>query len=367
MNSLNDEDIRSQTAELFLNFEFSKQTELQNIVDLASQLCDKPVALLTLLGKEINWIRVAVGFQTKPMPRETSFCQFAIQKSEVMIVSDASQDPRFNDNPLVQSSPHVRFYAGAPLILNDGLKIGTLCLFDLKPSTMSELQERTLLTLSKQVTALLELDLSRFLLEKQIAETVTKNESLKKIAFMQSHEIRHPLSNIIGLVNLVRDGVAEVDENWLTLLGEETHNLDSKIKDIVMESLAIKDLKALRYQKMVEEIEDYAILILDEKGYIENWNRGAEKLKGYKANEIIGQNFSIFYSGQDQLEKRHLNLIEEASQQGTARDTGWRVRKDATQFWGQVTITAIHDYDGKVIGFTKVTKDLSNTIISKFC
>ena len=364
MSVLDNEEIRSQAAELFLNLDLGKITEFQNIVDLACQLCDKPVALLTLLGKEMNWIRAAVGFEVKAMPRETSFCQFAIQKDEVMIVRDASQDLRFNDNPLVHTSPYVRFYAGAPLILTGGLKIGTLCLFDLKPNNMSELQERTLATLSKQVTALLELNLSRFLLQKQIAETMTKNESLKKIAFMQSHEIRHPLSNIIGLVNLVKDGFASVDENWLTMLGEETNNLDDKIKQIVSESLAVKDLKALRYQKMVEEIEDYAILILDENGYIENWNKGAEKLKGYKANEIIGRNFSIFYSEQDQLEKRHLNLIWKATQEGTARDSGWRLRKDTTRFWGQVTITAIHDNDGKVIGFTKVTKDLTNTITS---
>jgi len=361
---LDDEDIRSQTAELFLNLELSKLTEFQNIVDLASQLCDKPVALLTLLGKEMNWIRAAVGFEIKAMPRETSFCQFAIQKDEVLIIGDASQDLRFHDNPLVDSSPYVRFYAGAPLILSGGLKIGTLCLFDLKPNSMSKLQEKTLASLSKQATALLELSWSRFLLQKQIAETVIKNESLKKIAFMQSHEIRHPLSNIIGLVNLVKDGFASMDENWLVMLGQEANNLDSKVKEIVSESLAVKDLRVIRYQKMVEEIEDYAILILDENGFIENWNKGAEKLKGYKANEIIGRNFSIFYSEQDQLEKRHLNLICKARQEGTARDSGWRLRKDATRFWGQVTITAIHDNDGTVIGFTKVTKDLTNTITS---
>jgi PAS domain S-box-containing protein len=364
MDVLDNEEIRSQTAELFLNLELSKLSEFQNILELACQLCDKPVALLTLLGKETNWIRAAVGFEAKPMPRETSFCQFAVQKDEVMIVGDAMQDLRFDDNPLVHSSPHVRFYAGAPLILSSGLKIGTLCLFDLKPNSMSALQERTLSTLSRQVTAMLELNLNRFLLKKQIAETLTKNESLKKIAFMQSHEIRHPLSNIIGLVNLVKDGFVNVDENWLSMLKEETGNLDFKINEIVTESLAVKDLKALRYQKIVEEIEDYAILILDQNGYIENWNKGAEKLKGYKANEIIGLNFSVFYPEQDQREKRHLDLIEKATQLGTARDSGWRVRKDASQFWGQITITAIHDYDGKVIGFTKVTKDLSNILIS---
>ncbi|XZF14068.1 sensor histidine kinase [Chitinophagaceae bacterium MMS25-I14] len=118
-------------------------------------------------------------------------------------------------------------------------------------------------------------------------------------------------------------------------------------------------LKIARLNKMVEEIEDYAILLLDRKGNIENWNKGAEKIKGYKASEIIGKNFETFYTTEDRKNGRPTLLITTAAEKGSVRDEGWRVRKDGTCFWGSVVITAIHDDEGAVIGFTKVTRDLT--------
>jgi PAS domain S-box-containing protein len=323
-----------------------------------------PVALITFLDQEVNWLKVRVGVEAEVMPRETSFCQFAIREDKILVINDTLKDSRFDKNPLVVAGPKVRFYAGAPLTLRNGLKVGTLCVFDTRPRSISPLQEKTLTMLSRQVTALLEVEVSHNLLKKQIEETELKNESLRKIAFMQSHEIRHPLTSIMGLVNLIRDGHHTVDNQWLQMIGEAADSLDSRIRAIVNETLATKDLKALRYQKIVEEIEDYAILLLDHTGTVENWNKGAEKLKGYKASEIVGKNFCIFYTDADRLHNRHKELISLAVANGSAMDEGWRVRKNGTRFWGRVLITAIHDYDEKVIGFTKVTRDLSSEPLS---
>src|SRR5687768_9877158 len=104
--------------------------------------------------------------------------------------------------------------------------------------------------------------------------------------------------------------------------------------------MAQNETKAATLNKMVEEIEDYAILLLDTQGNIENWNKGAEKIKGYTATEIVGQNFRLFYTTEDQAAKRHLHLLQIAAEKGRARDIGWRVRKNATKFWADVTITA---------------------------
>lgn len=115
-----------------------------------------------------------------------------------------------------------------------------------------------------------------------------------------------------------------------------------------------------RYHKMIDEVEDYAILMLDRDGIIQNWNRGAEKIKGYKEEEIIGKSFKIFYLPEDQQNKVPELLIKTATEQGKATHEGWRVRKDGSVFWGSIVITAIHDdKDGSVIGFTKVTRDLT--------
>ena len=120
-----------------------------------------------------------------------------------------------------------------------------------------------------------------------------------------------------------------------------------------------------RYFRMINEVEDYAILRLSREGIIENWNSGAEKIKGYKAAEIVGNHFRIFYAEEDQ--KNHLpeTLIRIAAEKGKATHEGWRVRKNKTKFWGSILITALHDPAGNVVGFSKVTRDLTEIKLAK--
>jgi PAS domain S-box-containing protein len=114
-----------------------------------------------------------------------------------------------------------------------------------------------------------------------------------------------------------------------------------------------------RYHKMIEEIEDYAILMLDGSGIIQNWNKGAQKIKGYTEDEIVGNHFRIFYPTDDQEGKLPEKLLAEARKMGKAIHEGWRVRKDGSTFWGSIVITALHDDEDRVIGFSKVTRDLT--------
>jgi PAS domain S-box-containing protein len=114
-----------------------------------------------------------------------------------------------------------------------------------------------------------------------------------------------------------------------------------------------------RYHKMIDEVSDYAIIMLSPEGIIENWNKGAKKIKGYSAQEIIGKNFKVFYTDEDQKNKLPDRLLEEARSTGRVAHEGWRVQKSGTRFWGSVVITALHDNSNNVIGFTKVTRDLT--------
>jgi PAS domain S-box-containing protein len=350
---------RIEAVHQFLQIDFDKSSEYQDIVDLAAELCEKPVALLTLLDENVSWLKVRRGISMESMPRETSFCHHVIQSDDLLIVKDTTKDKRFDGDPLVYSDPKVRFYAGAPLILSSGLKLGSLCLFDFKPGTITPLQQKTLRVLSRQITCLMELEISHRLLRLQVEEIEERNKSFLKIAQIQSHEIRHPLTTIMGLVNLIKYHYQEVDAEWIQMIEEATNSLDNKISSIVNEALADKDIRIARFHKMVEEIEDYAIILLNEEGNVENWNKGAEKIKGYKAIEIIGKNFGIFYTDEDLRNNRPQNLIKQALENGFAKDEGWRVKKDGTKFWGSVLITAIHDDKKEVIGFTKVTRDLT--------
>jgi len=110
---------------------------------------------------------------------------------------------------------------------------------------------------------------------------------------------------------------------------------------------------------MVEEVEDYAILMLDSQGIIRNWNKGARKIKGYTEAEIVGNHFRVFYTKEDRDAGLPEKLIDEATRMGRAVHEGWRVRKDGTTFWGSIVITALHDRGDRVIGFSKVTRDLT--------
>lgn len=113
------------------------------------------------------------------------------------------------------------------------------------------------------------------------------------------------------------------------------------------------------HEKMISEIQDYAIILMDLDGTILTWNIGAEKIKGYRQDEIIGQNFRIFYMPQDRQEGLPEQLIAQAIKEGRARHIGRRVKKGGMIFWGSILITALHDDDGNVIGFTKLTSEVS--------
>jgi PAS domain S-box-containing protein len=134
--------------------------------------------------------------------------------------------------------------------------------------------------------------------------------------------------------------------------------VENKTKDLVRKTEELKKSEE-RYHKMVEEVEDYAILLLDKQGTIMNWNKGAEKIKGYKDEEIVGKNFQEFYLPEDRKKGLPLQLLQKAREEGKALHEGWRKRKDGSAFWGSIVLTAIHDDAGNIIGFTKVTRDLT--------
>jgi PAS domain S-box-containing protein len=113
----------------------------------------------------------------------------------------------------------------------------------------------------------------------------------------------------------------------------------------------------VRFRHLVSNVKDYAIFLLSPEGYIVSWNEGAERLKGYKASEIIGKHFSKFYSAEDAAKPER--ELQTARVKGSCEDEGWRIRKDGTRFWANVIITTIKDDEGNFTGFSKVTRDLT--------
>jgi PAS domain S-box-containing protein len=113
------------------------------------------------------------------------------------------------------------------------------------------------------------------------------------------------------------------------------------------------------YQLLVSSVRDYAIFALDPTGHIISWNAGAQRIKGYEPSEIIGRHFSTFYPPEDVAAGKTTWELEVAAREGRFEDEGWRVRKDGTRFWASVVITALRGEDGKLVGFAKVTRDLT--------
>src|SRR5437867_5508212 len=122
---------------------------------------------------------------------------------------------------------------------------------------------------------------------------------------------------------------------------------------------------AEQFHILVDSVEEYAIYLLDASGNVVTWNTGAEKIKGYKADEIIGKNFACFYTAEDVAAEKPQRNLRETARTGHIRDQGLRVRKDGSTFPAEVVLTALRDSAGKIRGFTKVTRDITDQICSR--
>ncbi len=170
----------------------------------------------------------------------------------------------------------------------------------------------------------------------------------------RSHVIPHPSliydehGAVTGAINILTDITAQREHSSLR---EENEDL-RRVADQLRRSEE-------RYHRMTAQVEDYAIILLSHEGLIENWNKGAEKIKGYSEQEVIGKSFKLFYTADDQHAGLPDKLLQIAIGNGKATHEGWRMRKDGSKFWGSVVLTTVYNDDGSVLGFTKVTRDLT--------
>ena len=204
---------------------------------LAAQICQAPIALVSLIDRNRQWFKSHLGLSVRETPREMAFCAHAILDDRTLVVEDSLHDERFHDNPLVTGEPHVLFYAGAPLILRSNIRLGTLCVIDHHARTISVEQRQALEAIARQVVSLLELRL-------QLQARARLDRAKDDFVSMVNHELRTPLTSIRGALSLLQNQVAGTLTPQSLIMVDIANRNSERLLNIVNDILDMSKLEA---------------------------------------------------------------------------------------------------------------------------
>jgi signal transduction histidine kinase len=258
---------RIKSLKSYLVLDTEAEEEIDNLTELASEICETPISLVSLVDEKRQWFKSKVGLEVNETSREVAFCAHAINKTnELFVVEDARTDKRFFDNPLVTSHPNVIFYAAVVLKSDEDLPLGTLCVIDNVPRKLSDKQIRSLKMISKQIMTLLNYKKSLRKQEELSVQLLQKNVELESFASIAAHDLKSPLANIIGSANLFSEIYAkQIDEEGRVIIDiiEKSGQRLKSLIDGLLQFSKIDDLSLLTKTKvnLVKLVKDLTKLI----------------------------------------------------------------------------------------------------------
>jgi len=194
---------RIDSLRSYLVLDTDSEEEIDSLTQLASDICETPISLVSLVDNDRQWFKSKVGLDVSETSRDVSFCAHAITEiDDLFIVEDSRTDPRFFDNPLVTNKPLVIFYAGVVLKSDENLPLGTLCVIDNEPRKLNDTQIKALRTISKQIMNLLNYKKSIRIQEELRLQLSLKNQELETFASIAAHDLKSPISNIMNAASI---------------------------------------------------------------------------------------------------------------------------------------------------------------------
>lgn len=227
------------------------------IADLAAEICETPIALVTFVDEARQWFKVNLGLDIRETARSVSFCAHAILRDDLFTVPDTHMDARFADNPLVTGPPHIRFYAGSPLFSDNGCGLGTLCVLDRKPRTLSSVQRKALTVLRNHVLNVLEL-------RRQNSELRLLNAELDSFNYACSHDLVAPTRRIASFCRILVDDYGSTLESEGNKLIERIEKSALDMRDLVEGMLALTKISRSVIAPTLVNLSELAAELVDE-------------------------------------------------------------------------------------------------------
>ncbi len=258
---------RLESLKSYFVLDTDAEEEIDSLTHLASEICETPISLVSLVDNDRQWFKSKIGLEVNETSRDLAFCAHAINETEdFFIIEDARKDNRFFDNPLVENAPFVIFYAGCVLRSDQFLPLGTLCVIDHTPRKLSDKQIRSLKTISRQIMNLLNYKKSLRIQDELRLQLFQKNQELESFASIAAHDLKSPLTNIMGAANVFSQIYSKhIDDKGKQLISsiEKSGKQLRSLIDGLLEFSKIDDVNLLSKSKLnlKEKITDHRMLI----------------------------------------------------------------------------------------------------------